>query len=135
MHRKIILVGDVTDHGGTVLTGSPDKTFDRVAIARVGDTVSCPKHGNNAIVSGNSAISIDGKAAAVEGGRTACGSRLIASQTMFNTTESRQDKNGRYANPLWDHSSPAQPVYNPYHASPFLPDEPTFSQVPPDNGA
>lgn len=39
MHRRIILVGDVTDHGGVVLAGGA-AWYDGKPIARVGDTVS-----------------------------------------------------------------------------------------------
>lgn len=133
-HRSVILVGDATDHGGSVLTGAPSHHYDGRAVARVGDTVSCPTHGNNAIVGGGS-VQLDGQAMAVEGMATACGSHLIASQTMFNKVESRQTSDGRYDPPLWDRTSPIQPPYNPGQ-SPFpqpgnLPGG--LSPAPPDN--
>ena len=52
MARRIILVGDPTSHGGVVLTGSAIASVAGKPIARLGDQVSCPKHGVNAIVEG-----------------------------------------------------------------------------------
>lgn len=43
MALKIITVGDKTDHGGTVISGSPDHDIGGRAIARLGDPVSCPQ--------------------------------------------------------------------------------------------
>ena len=42
MLLKIITVGDKTDHGGTVISGSPDHDIMGKAIARLGDKVLCP---------------------------------------------------------------------------------------------
>jgi uncharacterized Zn-binding protein involved in type VI secretion len=46
----------------------------------VGDKTTCPKHGSNPIVSGDSTLVIDGKPAARHGDKTACGATLIAGQ-------------------------------------------------------
>lgn len=78
MSRRIILVGDPTSHGGAVLTGSPSSSVGGKAIARLGDEVSCPKHGNNKIIEGDASYSIGGIPAALEGHRTECGCTLIA---------------------------------------------------------
>jgi uncharacterized Zn-binding protein involved in type VI secretion len=42
MPLKIITVGDKTDHGGTVISGSPNHDIRGRAIARLGDQVNCP---------------------------------------------------------------------------------------------
>jgi uncharacterized Zn-binding protein involved in type VI secretion len=42
MSLKIITVGDKTDHGGTVISGSPNHDIRGRAIARLGDKVNCP---------------------------------------------------------------------------------------------
>lgn len=42
MSLKIITVGDKTDHGGTVISGSPKHDIRGKAIARLGDKVDCP---------------------------------------------------------------------------------------------
>ena len=84
MTRRIILVGDPTDHGGTVISGSTSHTIDGKAIARLGDLVNCPMkypdgspHGINPIVEGEAGLSLDGIPVALEGHRTACGCSLI----------------------------------------------------------
>lgn len=43
MSLKIITVGDKTDHGGTVISGSPNHDIRGRAIARLGDSVACPQ--------------------------------------------------------------------------------------------
>jgi uncharacterized Zn-binding protein involved in type VI secretion len=86
MALKIITVGDKTDHGGSVISGSPTRDIDGKPIARVGDQVSCPQvypggkpHGVNKIVTGHAAVTVDGIAVAVDGCVTECGCKLIGS--------------------------------------------------------
>lgn len=84
MPRAYVVVDDLTSHGGVVLDGGPATTRDGRAIARVGDAVSCPRKGHGprtAIVSGDAGLLIDGRPAARDGDRCACGARLLASQT------------------------------------------------------
>jgi uncharacterized Zn-binding protein involved in type VI secretion len=85
MSRPIILVGDKTDHGGTVISGAPTSDVDGRQIARVGDQVTCPKKGHGGtttIVSGDPTCVIDGAPVARHGDKTACGATLIASQSV-----------------------------------------------------
>lgn len=84
MARRLIVVGDPTDHGGKVISGSPSHTIGGKAIARKGDAVDCPAHypdgsphGVNAIVEGEPSLSIDGVPVALEGHKSACGCSLI----------------------------------------------------------
>ncbi|WP_211467019.1 PAAR domain-containing protein [Collimonas silvisoli] len=77
MNLYMIVVGDCTDHGGVVLSGSGNRLIDGKAIARIGDQVSCPRHGTNKIVEGHPTFTIDGKAAALTGCKTECGSVLL----------------------------------------------------------
>lgn len=86
MSLKIITVGDKTDHGGQVISGSPTHTLRGKAIARLGDEVSCPQlypggapHGINKIVSAHATLTAGGIAVAVHGCKTACGCSLIGS--------------------------------------------------------
>lgn len=86
MPLKIITVGDKTDHGGTVISGSPHHNIRGKAIARLGDKVSCPllypggkPHGINKIVTAHNALRVNGVAVAVEGCTTECGCKLIGS--------------------------------------------------------
>lgn len=79
----LIVVGDRTSHGGTVISGSPSSDIDGKLIARVGDRVACPKKGHGGvttIISGDPTLIIDGSAAARHGDKTACGAMLISSQ-------------------------------------------------------
>lgn len=84
MALKIITVGDKTDHGGTVISGSPDHDIRRKAIARLGDKVDCPMpypggkpRGINKIISGHHTLTVNGVPVAVEGSTTECGCKLI----------------------------------------------------------
>ncbi len=44
MSINLIRVGEVTDHGGKVETGSTTMKSDGRYVARKGDRVSCPQH-------------------------------------------------------------------------------------------
>ena len=86
MSLKIITVGDKTDHGGTVISGSPVHDINGRAIARLGDEVDCPQyypggkaHGVNKIISAHSSLTVNGTPVAVHGCVTECGCKLIGS--------------------------------------------------------
>lgn len=83
MSRPLIVIGDKTDHGGTVIEGAPTSDTDGKRIARVGDKVTCPKKGHGGvtvIASGDPTCIIDGQPAARHGDKTACGATLLSSQ-------------------------------------------------------
>lgn len=84
MPLKIIVVGDSTDHGGKVISGSPTHDIGGKAIARLGDSVSCPQlypggkpHGVNKIVTAHKTLTAGGKQVAVHGCKTECGCTLV----------------------------------------------------------
>lgn len=84
MSLQIIVVGDSTDHGGKVISGSPNRDIDGKAIARLGDKVECPQyypggrpHGINKIITAHNAVTVDGIPVAVHGCATECGCKLI----------------------------------------------------------
>jgi uncharacterized Zn-binding protein involved in type VI secretion len=86
MPLKIITVGDKTDHGGAVISGSPTHDIRGRAIARLGDQVNCPQsyprgkpHGVNKITSAYNSFTVNGVLVAVEGCTTQCGCKLIGS--------------------------------------------------------
>lgn len=86
MSLKIITVGDSTDHGGKVISGSPTRDIDGMPIARIGDEVACPQvypggkpHGVNKILTGHANVTVDGIPVAVEDCVTECGCKLIGS--------------------------------------------------------
>ena len=80
MAGPLIRLGDKTSHGGTVVEASPHSDSDGIGIARMGDKATCPIHGSTAIASGDATLIVDGKPAARQGDKTACGAILIASQ-------------------------------------------------------
>lgn len=85
MSRPFIVLGDGTDHGGTVIGASLTTDCDGRGIARVGDEVTCPRKGHGhvtVIATGDPCMIVDGRPAARHGDRTACGATLIASQAL-----------------------------------------------------
>jgi len=80
MAGPFIRLGDKTSHGGAVIEASPHSDSGGIGIARMGDKVTCPKHGTNPIASGDATTIVDGKPVARDGDKTACGAVLIASQ-------------------------------------------------------
>lgn len=87
MSQPIIRLGDLTSHGGVVVSAAPSSIVEGKPPARVGDMTSCPipGHGSNPIVSGDSTCIIDGSPVARQGDLTACGAMLIASQASSST--------------------------------------------------
>ncbi|OCG26187.1 hypothetical protein A9G28_07150 [Gilliamella sp. Fer1-1] len=79
--RGVIRLGDLTDHGGKVITASSTMTILGKPVARVGDLVSCPikGHGINPIIEGESTFSDQGKLVALDGHKSSCGCSLISS--------------------------------------------------------
>lgn len=80
MALSIIRLGDLTSHGGRVITASATHTIGGIGIARMGDMVVCPipSHGINAIVEGTANYLIGGRMVALQGHRCACGCTLIS---------------------------------------------------------
>jgi uncharacterized Zn-binding protein involved in type VI secretion len=79
--RGVIRLGDLTDHGGKVITASSTMTVLGKPVALVGDLVSCPikGHGINPIIEGDSTFTIQGKQVALDGHKSSCGCSLISS--------------------------------------------------------
>ena len=82
MNRPLIVMGDKTTHGGTVI--SADVTFDIHGkyVARVNDMTVCPKcKGTFPIISGAEDMKDEaGNAYARHMDSTACGAKLISGQ-------------------------------------------------------
>ena len=78
-NKEIILIGDSTSHGGTVLSGSCTCLVEGVPVARVGDPASCPLcKGVFPIAEGAASVFAAGMKIARHGDRTACGAPLVA---------------------------------------------------------
>lgn len=83
----IIVVGDMTSHGGKVITGDTNNTWYGKPIARLGDLVECPAlypngspHGINAIIEGCSSYLVNGVPIALHGHKCQCGCTLISQE-------------------------------------------------------
>ncbi|MBN3788747.1 PAAR domain-containing protein [Burkholderia sp. Ac-20353] len=78
--RAQCVVGDMTSHGGVVVSGSPFHTWNGSPIARLGDTVTCPKCPPHIFkIAEGMADCIDNTLPmAAERHRTTCGAELIA---------------------------------------------------------
>lgn len=77
--KGIIRIGDKTTSGGSVLTGSANRKFHGIGVARVGDRVSCPAHGPTVVDEGHPTFNENGIPIAFHGHRCACGCALITS--------------------------------------------------------
>jgi uncharacterized Zn-binding protein involved in type VI secretion len=78
--KKLIYQGDSTSHSGKVLTGTDRIKVKGQRAARIGDTVSCPMHGDNRIIEGSPRIKLGATLLARDGDHTECGAYLIASR-------------------------------------------------------
>ncbi|KDR25774.1 PAAR domain-containing protein [Caballeronia grimmiae] len=88
MSLSIILVGDSTDHGRKVITGSPTYRISGRSVARFYDFVDCPlkyldgrSHGVNRITEAHPTLMTDGQRVAPHGHRTECGCTVVGSIT------------------------------------------------------
>lgn len=82
MSRPLIVIGDKTTHGGSVISADLTSDINGKHMARVGDMTVCPKcKGTFAITSGASDM-VDGagKGYARHMDSTACGAKLISAQ-------------------------------------------------------
>ena len=81
MALPIVRLGDLTSHGGKVITASPTHSIGGIGIARAGDKITCPipGHGVNVIVQGAPTYLIGGRMVALHGHKCACGCSLISS--------------------------------------------------------
>lgn len=87
MSQPLIVLGDKTSHGGTVISCAPTTDTMGKGWARVGDMVACPRcKGVFPISQGDNSLIDDGRAVAYHGCKVACGASLISSQ-MHTTTD------------------------------------------------
>jgi uncharacterized Zn-binding protein involved in type VI secretion len=87
--RPLIVLGDKTTHGGTVITADMTSTTHGKAMARVGDMTVCPKcKGTFPIIEATSIVSdTGGRGYARHLDGTACGAKLLASQSLTTSTD------------------------------------------------
>lgn len=78
--KPIIQLGDTTDHGGVVIESIPHTNLNGKPMAGKGNLVMCPLcKGPFPITEGSSTYSVNGVAVALDGMKTDCGAKLIAS--------------------------------------------------------
>lgn len=79
--RGVIRLGDLTSHGGKVITANSRSTVHGSKVARKGDACTCPikGHSNCFIAEGDAAFVLDGIPVAFHGHKTSCGATLISS--------------------------------------------------------
>ena len=70
-------MGDRTSHGGTIVSGDPERISGLRPLARMGDFHACPEHGLNTIIEGDREKILDGKPVARLGDATGCGAIII----------------------------------------------------------
>ncbi|HDR9204458.1 PAAR domain-containing protein [Burkholderia vietnamiensis] len=75
----VIRVGDRTSSNGEVLAGSTTCIFMGRGVARLGDPVSCPKHGDNHISGATAGARDNGREVAQHGDPCECGCTLMSS--------------------------------------------------------
>lgn len=82
MSLALIVMGDRTTHGGTVITADLTFTIHGKSVARVGDFTVCPKcKGTFPIKTGAlDLVDGEGRGYARHMDETACGARLVSSQ-------------------------------------------------------
>lgn len=86
MGQLIIVLGDKTDHGGTVITAGTMTDTNGFPWARQGDKVSCPKcKGVFPIAQGDANFIVDGAPVAYHGCKVACGATLIGGKQGITT--------------------------------------------------
>ena len=85
----IVSLGDITTHGGKVVTASSTMFINGVQVALVGDMVSCPVpgHGINKIIEGALTEMEEGVCVVVDNCLCACGCKVISSRPE-NSVES-----------------------------------------------
>ena len=77
--KEVVCLGDLTTHGGRVITATGITIYNGLRIARVGDKVSCPRcEGEHVIVEGALIYKENDKCVATHGNAVSCGARLVA---------------------------------------------------------
>lgn len=85
MSKPFIVLGDKTDHGGSVVAVSSQTFIDGKPIARLGDQLVCPRcKGTFPIIGGDPTVIIDGQPVARHGDKAACGATLLSAQARVH---------------------------------------------------
>lgn len=83
MTAPVCRLGDVSSHGGAIVTASPNTLANSLGVARTGDLLDCPIHGPSPLI-GTSPVLVNGALSVKVGDTAACGAVMIAgSPTVF----------------------------------------------------
>lgn len=79
-------MGDITNHGGVIITGALRTTINGRPVARMGDLHACPipGHGVSPIVTGSLDTATEGMSDARLGDITACGAVIVTGSLNSN---------------------------------------------------
>ncbi len=77
--KNAVVLGDITSHGGAVISASSTFEIAGKKAALLHDSVSCPIHGPNSIIECDMGYEEQGKGIVVNGCKTACGAVVFAS--------------------------------------------------------
>ncbi|QGA56153.1 PAAR domain-containing protein [Brucella sp. 2280] len=82
---RIVRLGDISSHGGTVISSASKWRCEGALIARKGDLHSCPipGHGVTPIVSGSGKYQCEGAPIARDGDTCGCGAALISGASKW----------------------------------------------------
>ena len=86
MSTAVARKGDTIDHGGQILTGSPNWNCDGIAIARVSDEVNCLAHGLVTITTGSPDWTVNGLAMARVNSLCSCGAKIITGSLNWSVS-------------------------------------------------
>lgn len=98
----IARLGDISSHGGSIISSASLTKTEGVLTSRVGDYHSCPipGHGITQIINGSGNFKCEGKVTAVDGSICGCGAVITAgSSTSFAPLESPSNA-GKLGGPL-----------------------------------
>lgn len=76
-------LGDPIDHGGNIITASPDVYAQDIAVARVGDKAMCAEHGLVTIVTGAARTYANDMLVAFNGSVCSCGAIVMSGGNVF----------------------------------------------------
>ncbi|WP_322048851.1 PAAR domain-containing protein [Paraburkholderia sp. J67] len=79
--RDMALQGDITDHGGKIIDGAPDRTHMGRSVALEGHRVACPTCGGEFHIIATSENTHGGRRIAYLGDKTTCGATLQKAST------------------------------------------------------
>ena len=74
---QVARLGDTIDHGGEIITASPNVYANSIRVARLNDQVNCFRHGIQTIVSASSTVFANSRGMARIGDRVSCGAVIV----------------------------------------------------------